>query len=135
MNAMFSLTVLIGGMLVFAAAALLEWIKRGLVVVGLALAAVFGLVLGLVWRLLVWVARASGLRLLRRQVVTAPVFSLFRRVLPSISDTERVALDAGGVWWERELFSGHPDWSKLHAMAPPVRADSGRAGFSRRPVR
>jgi acyl-CoA dehydrogenase len=120
MNAMFSLTVLIGGMLVFAVAAVLKWIKRGLIVAGLGLAAVFGLVLGLVWRLLVWVAQASGLRLLRRYVVTAPVFSLFRRVLPSISDTERVALDAGGVWWERELFSGHPDWSKLHAMAPPV---------------
>ena len=120
MNAMFSVTVLIGGALVFVAAALLELSKRGLVLAGLALAAVVGLVTGLVWRVLAWVARAGGLRMLRRRILTAPVFSLFSKVLPPISDTERVALDAGGVWWEGELFSGRPDWSKLHAMAPPV---------------
>ncbi len=120
MNAMFSLTVLIGGALVFAGAALLELFKRGVVLAGLGLAAAFGLLTGLVWRLLAWTARAAGLRLLRRRLLTAPVFNLFSKVLPPISDTERVALDAGGIWWEGELFSGHPDWSKLHSMAPPV---------------
>lgn len=120
MNAMFSLVVLIGGAFVFVASALLELLKRVIVLLGLGLAAAFGFASGLVWRALVWVARASGLRLLRRQLVTAPIFSLFTKVLPPISDTERVALDAGGVWWEGELFSGRPDWSKLHAMAPPV---------------
>ncbi|MGH8126904.1 MAG: acyl-CoA dehydrogenase [Gammaproteobacteria bacterium] len=117
---MFSLVVLIGGAIVFAVAALLELLKRAIVLLGLGVAAVFGFVLGLVWRVLVWLARASGLRVLRRRVVTAPIFSLFAKVLPPISATERVALDAGGVWWEGELFSGRPDWSKLHAMAPPV---------------
>ena len=27
--------------------------------------------------------------------------------------TERIALEAGTVWWDGELFSGKPDWRKL----------------------
>ncbi len=33
--------------------------------------------------------------------------------MPVISSTERDALEAGGVWWDGELFSGMPDWQKL----------------------
>ncbi len=120
MNAVFSLATLIGGAGVFVVASLLELFKRAVVLVGLALAAIIGLVAGLVWRIAVWIGRATGLKLLRRKLFTAPILGLFRKVLPPISDTERVALDAGGVWWEREIFSGHPDWSKLHSMAPPA---------------
>jgi len=127
MNAIFSLATLIGGALVFAAAALLELFKRALVLVGLALAALAGLVAGLVWRAAVWVASALGLKLLRQKLVSAPILGLFRKVLPPISDTERVALDAGGVWWEREIFSGHPDWKKLHSMAPPSLTEEEKA--------
>ncbi len=127
MNAIFALATLIGGAVVFAAAWLLELLKRGLVLAGLALAAVAGLLAGLVWRALVWVAQASGLRVLRQRLLSAPVLAIFRRVLPPISDTERVALDAGGVWWERELFSGRPDWGKLHSMAPPALTDEEKA--------
>ena len=32
-----------------------------------------------------------------------------------MSDTEREALEAGTVWWDGELFTGNPDWRKLHA--------------------
>jgi acyl-CoA dehydrogenase len=30
-----------------------------------------------------------------------------------MSDTERTALDAGTVWWDKELLSGNPDWDVL----------------------
>lgn len=43
-----------------------------------------------------------------------------RRVLPPISETERAALDAGTVWWDAELFSGNPDWSRLLSAPPGV---------------
>ena len=33
--------------------------------------------------------------------------------MPSMSQTEKTALDAGTVWWDRELMSGDPDWSVL----------------------
>ncbi|MEQ8315347.1 MAG: acyl-CoA dehydrogenase [Gammaproteobacteria bacterium] len=56
----------------------------------------------------------------RRNRITKPLFKLFRQVLPSMSDTEREALEAGTVWWEGELFSGKPNWKKLTSMAAPT---------------
>ncbi len=40
--------------------------------------------------------------------------------MPTISDTERAALEAGSVGWEGELFSGKPNWSKLLKMPAPT---------------
>src|SRR5690606_5626882 len=57
---------------------------------------------------------------LRQRVLSRPLLRLFRRVLPPISDTENDALAAGTVWWEGELFSGNPDWSKLHSYPKPA---------------
>src|SRR5690349_1221737 len=37
------------------------------------------------------------------------------KILPSISDTERQALEAGTVWMDGEFFGGRPDFSKLIA--------------------
>ncbi|GKQ52452.1 acyl-CoA dehydrogenase [Bradyrhizobium sp. Ce-3] len=54
----------------------------------------------------------------RRDYVTKPIFSWARGVLPTMSDTEREALEAGDVWWDADLFTGNPDWSKLLAFAP-----------------
>ncbi len=56
---------------------------------------------------------------LRRTLVTRAVFSLFRRILPPLSDTEREALEAGTVGWDGELFSGNPDWDKLLRLPSP----------------
>ena len=45
-------------------------------------------------------------------------------MLPSMSDTEREALEAGTVWWDGELFTGRPDWTKLlSAKAPQLTAE------------
>jgi acyl-CoA dehydrogenase len=45
-------------------------------------------------------------------------------MLPAMSDTEREALEAGTVWWDGELFTGKPDWSKLlSAKAPQLTAE------------
>ena len=42
---------------------------------------------------------ASGfLRALRSRLVTAPIFRAFRRAQPSMSQTEKDALEAGTVW-------------------------------------
>ncbi|HMA99273.1 MAG TPA: acyl-CoA dehydrogenase family protein, partial [Wenzhouxiangella sp.] len=57
---------------------------------------------------------------LRRAVISAPLFSWFKTVLPAMSATEKEALDAGTVWWDAELFSGRPDWKKLFDMPPPA---------------
>ena len=49
----------------------------------------------------------------RQQLISAPFLKLFRRMLPNISKTEQIALDAGTVGWEGELFAGKPDWQLL----------------------
>jgi acyl-CoA dehydrogenase len=53
---------------------------------------------------------------LRRSLLSKHVLAFFRKsgFLPAISDTERVAIGAGTVWLDGELFSGRPS---LHALA------------------
>src|SRR5215472_16369837 len=63
----------------------------------------------------------------RRDFITKPIFSWARGVLPSMSDTEREALEAGDVWWDADLFTGDPDWSKLLAFPQAVLTDEERA--------
>ncbi|PHM29783.1 acyl-CoA dehydrogenase FadE [Xenorhabdus budapestensis] len=43
----------------------------------------------------------------------------FRKVMPSMSSTEKEAIDAGTTWWEGDLFRGNPDWNKLHNYPKP----------------
>ena len=41
-----------------------------------------------------------------------------------MSDTEREALEAGTVWWDGEIFTGRPNWTKLlSAKAPRLSAE------------
>src|SRR3954452_10475011 len=63
----------------------------------------------------------------RRDFITKPIFSWAHGVLPTMSDTEREALEAGDVWWDADLFTGNPDWSKLLATAPAVLTDEEKA--------
>jgi len=127
MNAMFSLVTIVAGGVALAAGTLLELLQRGLVLAGFVLAAGVGAVAGVLWQALVWLGRASGLTLLRRRLIAAPLLRVFQGVLPPISDTERAALESGSIWWEGELFSGRPDWSRLHAMPPAALTEEEQA--------
>ncbi len=60
-----------------------------------------------------------NLRPLRIVLISGPFMKTYRRLLPSMSDTERDALEAGTVWWDGELFTGNPDWRKLRDAPPP----------------
>jgi acyl-CoA dehydrogenase len=60
-----------------------------------------------------------NLRPLRIVLISGPFMKTYRRLLPSMSDTERDALEAGTVWWDGQLFTGNPDWRKLRDAAPP----------------
>ncbi|ACJ29129.1 Acyl-CoA dehydrogenase [Shewanella piezotolerans WP3] len=57
---------------------------------------------------------------IRMQLITRPVFSFFKKVLPPLSDTEKEAMEAGDVWWEGELFKGKPNWQMLHSYGKPA---------------
>jgi len=67
----------------------------------------------------VLIALPLNLTPLRRALFAAPLLKLFERVLPRISETEQVALDAGTVGFEGELFAGKPDWSRLLSEPKP----------------
>ncbi len=78
---------------------------------------------GWLWKLILWLLFAAFAALnideLRRERISRPLLAIFRRMLPTISRTEQDALDAGNVWWEGELFSGMPRWSKLTELPAP----------------
>ena len=40
--------------------------------------------------------------------------------MPTISNTEQTALNAGTVWWDGDLFSGAPNFKKLLSMPKPT---------------
>ncbi len=63
---------------------------------------------------------ALSIEQVRRAVLIAPAFRLVRGTLPTVSDTEAQALEAGTVGFDAELFSGAPDWDKLRSIAPIV---------------
>jgi acyl-CoA dehydrogenase len=77
----------------------------------------------LAWMIVLWLVLA-GLVLLnidaiRIRFITRPFLRVYRRMLPSMSQTEKDALEAGTVWWDGELFTGGPDWEKLLSAAAP----------------
>ena len=74
---------------------------------------------GFLWLLFAALALLN-LRPLRKAFITRPFMKIYRRMLPSMSSTEREALEAGTVWWDGELFTGKPDWSKLLSAKTPV---------------
>jgi len=75
------------------------------------------------WLVVLWAAfgllAALNIDEFRREKITRPALRIYRNMLPSMSDTEREALEAGNVWWDGELFSGMPDWERLTGFPPP----------------
>ena len=64
---------------------------------------------------------------LRRLFISNRLFSLFRKVMPKLSPTEREALEAGTVWWDAELFSGKPRWRRLLRQPAPALSEREKA--------
>ena len=60
-------------------------------------------------------------RTIRRRVLTKPIIALIKKLklLPKISDTERVALTSGNVWVDGELFSGKPNFKWIFDQKYP----------------
>jgi acyl-CoA dehydrogenase len=55
----------------------------------------------------------------RKRHIVKPLLKSIQHSMPQISDTERVALNAGTVSWDGELFTGNPDWHKLLDQPAP----------------
>lgn len=72
-----------------------------------------------VWVVFAVVAAILNIAPLRRAVFTGPVFGVFKKITPAMSQTEQEAINAGTVWWDRDLFSGKPDWNRLLSFPDP----------------
>jgi acyl-CoA dehydrogenase len=72
------------------------------------------------WVLLGAVALLLNFRPLRMALVSSPFLAFYKRIAPQLSETEKVALEAGTVGFEGELFSGNPDWQKLLSQKIPT---------------
>src|SRR5690606_20283719 len=72
-----------------------------------------------VWLVFGAVAVVLLVKPLRRALLSKPLLAWFRTVLPPLSPTEQIALDAGDTWWDADLFTGRPDWNKLLATPAP----------------
>jgi len=65
------------------------------------------------------IALVINVKPLRRALISGPFLKLYRTMTPQLSETEKVALEAGTVGWEGELFSGRPNWDILKNQPKP----------------
>ena len=54
---------------------------------------------------------------IRRVFLVKPFLAYLSKILPSISETEKIVLEAGDLWWEKDLFRGLPNWKALHSIS------------------
>ncbi|MEM7053866.1 MAG: acyl-CoA dehydrogenase [Pseudomonadota bacterium] len=55
----------------------------------------------------------------RQAFISAPFLKSFASMVPRVSETEQVAIDAGTVGFEGQLFTGRPDWRSLISQPLP----------------
>lgn len=56
-----------------------------------------------------------NLPFVRRSLISKNVMKILQamKILPVISETEKIALEAGSIWLDGELFSGNPNFKKI----------------------
>lgn len=70
----------------------------------------------IMWSLFIAITVPLNLPRIRQKYISQPVLTFMRNAMPKISKTEQEALDAGNTWWEVDLFSGKPDYSKIRDL-------------------
>ncbi|RUO21457.1 acyl-CoA dehydrogenase FadE [Aliidiomarina haloalkalitolerans] len=68
------------------------------------------------WLIAAIILLPLNLTFIRKGVIAKRILAVFRKIMPEMSQTERDALEAGTVWWDGEIFSGKPNWKKLHSI-------------------
>jgi acyl-CoA dehydrogenase len=73
------------------------------------------------WIIFGLVAIALNTPQIRQRLISAPLLTALKalKVLPTISDTERAAIEAGTVWVEGEFFTGAPNFDRLNQEPYP----------------
>ncbi len=73
------------------------------------------------WVIFCILALVFNIQPLRRLLVTSVIMKVLTvlNILPKISETERVAIEAGTVWIEDEFFSGKPNFKRISSELYP----------------
>ncbi|NOZ53081.1 MAG: acyl-CoA dehydrogenase [Gammaproteobacteria bacterium] len=79
------------------------------------------------WIVFLIIAVPLNIKPLRRTLISNRLLAWFRKIMPSMSQTEREALNAGNVWWDGELFSGKPQWQMLLNTPAPILSPEEKA--------
>jgi len=81
----------------------------------------------IIWALFLAIVVPLNIPQFRQKYISEPTLEFMRSSMPSISKTEQEALDAGKTWWEVDLFSGNPDYSKIRDLPPSKLTDEEQA--------
>ena len=81
----------------------------------------------LLWILFAAIIIPLNVKPVRLNLISRAIYRVMKKLMPTISQTEQEALDAGDVWWEAELFSGKPDFSFLQNLPKPALTDEEQA--------
>ncbi len=92
----------------------------GVIGAALFIATVFGSLGFWSWLVFLIVAVPIAYTPFRLDFISTKLLAFYKSVSPEMSRTEQEAIDAGTVWWDGELFSGKPNWQKLHGITQPV---------------
>ena len=68
---------------------------------------------------------------LRRRLLSSRILAIYKKLMPSMSDTEKEALEAGTVTWEGDLFAGAPDFKTLFSFKAPSLSQEEQAFLDR----
>lgn len=76
--------------------------------------------LAVAWIVFLLIALPLNIAPIRRHYITKPILTLYRKVMPTMSSTEKEALEAGTVGWDAELFAGKPNWKLFFSYSKPI---------------
>lgn len=94
---------------------------------------IIGVIGQFTWLLFLIIAVPLNIESIRKQYISTPILSMYKKLMPEMSSTEKDAIDAGTVWWDGELFSGNPNWQALHNI-PQARLTAEEQAFLDGPV-
>ncbi|QGP39643.1 acyl-CoA dehydrogenase [Piscirickettsia salmonis] len=69
-----------------------------------------------IWVAFLAIAVIYTFRPIRRRFISSAILKIFKKSLPTVSQTEEEALNAGDSWFEADIFRGQPNWQKLQTL-------------------
>lgn len=125
------LLVLLAVILAYNRAGVVSWLPVG--AIALSLFSFYTMDVGWLGKAIAWLVFVVSTVILavppvRRRLLTHPVLEIYRAAMPAVSESDRVALEAGTVGWDGEFFSGRPRWRRMFQQ-PAASLPTEERGF------